>query len=69
MGKPTGFIEFIRKLPTDVAPSDRIHNWDEFHVHLPEENLRTQGTRFSTTFQSIYTVMCQIHIQVKAADI
>ena len=45
MGKPTGFIEFLRELPTDVAPSDRIRNWDEFHLHLPEENLRTQGAR------------------------
>ena len=54
MGKPTGFIEFIRELTTDVAPSDRIRNWDEFHVPLPEENLRTQGTRFSTTFRINY---------------
>ncbi len=45
MGKPTGFIEFLRELPSDVAPSDRIRNWDEFHLHLPEENLRTQGAR------------------------
>ena len=45
MGKPTGFIEFIRELPSDVAPSDRIRNWDEFHIHMPEDKLRTQGAR------------------------
>ncbi len=45
MGKPTGFIEFIRELPSEVAPSDRIRNWDEFHLHMPEDKLRTQGAR------------------------
>jgi glutamate synthase (NADPH/NADH) small chain len=45
MGKPTGFIEFLRELPSEVAPSDRIRNWDEFHLHMPEEKLRTQGAR------------------------
>ena len=45
MGKPTGFIEFLRELPSEVAPVDRIRNWDEFHLPMPEENLRTQGAR------------------------
>jgi glutamate synthase (NADPH) small chain len=45
MGKATGFIEFLRELPTDVNPVDRIHNWDEFHLHLPEANLQQQGAR------------------------
>jgi glutamate synthase (NADPH/NADH) small chain len=45
MGKPTGFIEFLRELPSEVAPSDRIRNWDEFHLHMPEDKLRTQGAR------------------------
>jgi glutamate synthase (NADPH/NADH) small chain len=45
MGKPTGFIEYLRELPTEIAPLDRIHNWDEFHLHLPEEKLRNQGAR------------------------
>jgi glutamate synthase (NADPH/NADH) small chain len=45
MGKPTGFIEFLRESPSELAPLDRIHNWDEFHLHMPEENLRTQGAR------------------------
>lgn len=45
MGKPTGFLEFIRELPVDKDPLERIENWDEFHLHLPEENLRNQGAR------------------------
>jgi glutamate synthase (NADPH/NADH) small chain len=45
MGKPTGFIEYQRELPQDVPPKERVHNWDEFHYHMPEEKLRTQGAR------------------------
>lgn len=45
MGKPTGFIEFLREIPTDIDPRDRIRNWDEFHIPLPDEKLRQQGAR------------------------
>lgn len=45
MGKPTGFIEYLRELPADVPPTERIANWNEFHLHLPEDKLRTQGAR------------------------
>jgi glutamate synthase (NADPH/NADH) small chain len=45
MGKPTGFIEYLRELPSDQPPIERIHNWDEFHLHMPEDKLRTQGAR------------------------
>lgn len=45
MGKPTGFIEFLREVAAEVAPSERIHNWDEFHLHMPEDRLRTQAAR------------------------
>lgn len=45
MGKPTGFIEYLREVASEIAPLDRIHNWDEFHLHMPEEKLRTQGAR------------------------
>ncbi len=45
MGKPTGFIEYARELPSELAPLDRIHNWDEFHVHMENDKLRTQGAR------------------------
>jgi glutamate synthase (NADPH) small chain len=45
MGKPTGFIEYQREIATDIAPIDRVHNWDEFHLPIPDENLRNQGAR------------------------
>ncbi|HEX4083787.1 MAG TPA: glutamate synthase small subunit [Chthoniobacteraceae bacterium] len=45
MGKPTGFIDYSRELPADSAPLERIRDWDEFHLHLGEEKLRTQGAR------------------------
>jgi glutamate synthase (NADPH/NADH) small chain len=45
MGKPTGFMEFNRQLPTDRDPALRILDWREFHHHMPEEDLRKQGAR------------------------
>jgi glutamate synthase (NADPH/NADH) small chain len=45
MGKPTGFIEFLREVASEISPSDRIRNWDEFHLPMPEEKLRQQGAR------------------------
>jgi glutamate synthase (NADPH/NADH) small chain len=45
MGKPTGFIEIERELPKDTAPLERVNHWNEFHEHMPEEKLRSQGAR------------------------
>jgi glutamate synthase (NADPH/NADH) small chain len=45
MGKPTGFIEYLRELPSELEPLNRIHNWDEFHLPMPDDNLRTQSAR------------------------
>ena len=45
MGKPTGFKEIKRELPKDVAPLDRIKHYQEFHEHMPEEDLQKQGSR------------------------
>ena len=45
MGKPTGFIEFDRELPADRAPLERVKDWNEFHLHMPESALKTQGSR------------------------
>ncbi len=45
MGKPTGFIEYLRELPTDRSPSARVGDWKEFHEHMEEKKLRTQGAR------------------------
>ncbi|MFQ5857600.1 MAG: glutamate synthase subunit beta [Anaerolineae bacterium] len=45
MGKPTGFMEYARELPADRPPEERIQDWQEFHLHFPEEKLRVQGAR------------------------
>ncbi len=45
MGKPTGFLEFQRELPKDRAPLERIADWEEFHLHQPEADLKKQGAR------------------------
>ena len=45
MGKPTGFIEYLRELPVDRAPLARVGDWGEFHLHLEEKRLRQQGAR------------------------
>ncbi len=45
MAKPTGFLEFQRELPGDLAPQERILHWKEFHRPFPEEKLRQQGAR------------------------
>lgn len=45
MGKPTGFIEFLREAPSELEPLDRVRNWDEFHLPMPEDRLRNQSAR------------------------
>jgi glutamate synthase (NADPH/NADH) small chain len=45
MGKPTGFLEYVRELPFDRSALERIKDWNEFHDHMPEDKLRTQAAR------------------------
>ncbi len=45
MGKPTGFFEYLRELPVDRSPRERVHDWAEFHHHMEEKRLRQQGAR------------------------
>ena len=45
MGNPRGFIEYLRELPADRAPAERIGDWEEFHHHLETAKLRQQGAR------------------------
>ena len=45
MGKPTGFIEYLRELPVDRSPAERVRDWNEFHHHMDEKRLRQQGAR------------------------
>jgi glutamate synthase (NADPH/NADH) small chain len=45
MGKPTGFMEFERELPSDRSPLERVNDWKEFHEHFSESKLQAQGAR------------------------
>ncbi len=45
MGKPTGFLEYLRELPLDRAALERIRDWNEFHLKMEEKKLRQQGAR------------------------
>jgi glutamate synthase (NADPH/NADH) small chain len=45
MGKPTGFIEYLRELPLDRPAIERIRDWNEFHFHMEEKKLREQAAR------------------------
>ena len=45
MGKPTGFIEYLRELPVDRSPAERVGDWDEFHHHMEEKRLKPQAAR------------------------
>ena len=45
MAKATGFMEYQRELPPDRPPQERIKDWQEFHLHLPDDKLELQGAR------------------------
>ncbi len=45
MGKPTGFKEIERQVPSDRDPLLRILDWNEFHNHMSEDALQGQGAR------------------------
>ena len=45
MGKPTGFKEFTRELPTKVSVAERKNNYNEFINLLPEQKLNEQSAR------------------------
>ncbi len=45
MGKPTGFIEYLREIPVDRAPMESVHDYKVFHHHMEEKKLRHQGAR------------------------
>ena len=45
MGKPTGFIEYLRELPADRQALERIGDWREFHHHMEVKKLQQQGAR------------------------
>ena len=45
MGKPTGFLEFSRKVNPSADPLERIRNFEEFHPALEPGERRNQAAR------------------------
>ncbi len=45
MGKPTGFLEFERKVSAARPPRERIHDYREFHPPLDTDKRREQAAR------------------------
>src|SRR5262245_3497324 len=45
MGKPTGFIEFNRELPSRRPVELRVHDWYEVYNAFPPEKVQLQGAR------------------------
>ncbi|SDH05522.1 glutamate synthase (NADH) small subunit [Alteribacillus persepolensis] len=45
MGKPTGFMEYTREAPPKKSPLERVKNWQEFQIIMPEEKVQAQGAR------------------------
>jgi len=45
MGKTTGFLEFDRKVESYAPVEERIKNYREFTVQMPETDLKEQGAR------------------------
>jgi glutamate synthase (NADPH) small chain len=43
--KPVGFMRVPRELPKDRPPEERVRDWREFHLPMPEQDLRKQGAR------------------------
>ncbi len=45
MGKPTGFKEFLRQMPSKRSPQKRVDDYNEFYNHFPDDNLKEQAAR------------------------
>lgn len=45
MGKPTGFKEFVREMPTRRSVELRVMDYSDVYNPMPEDKLRTQGAR------------------------
>ena len=45
MGKPTGFLDYLRELPLDRQALERIKDWNEFHQALDDRKLQDQAAR------------------------
>ena len=45
MGKPTGFLEYQRLSEASIPPAERLKNYQEFVLHLTDNDAKIQGAR------------------------
>ena len=45
MGKPTGFLEYQRLSEASLPPAERVKNYQEFVLHLDDNEAKLQGAR------------------------
>src|SRR5512143_147637 len=45
MADPRGFLKYDRELAPDRPVEERVHDWQEVHLHLEPEKLRVQAAR------------------------
>jgi len=45
VGKPTGFLEIEREMPPRRSVEERVRDYQEIYLALPEDTLRAQGAR------------------------
>jgi glutamate synthase (NADPH/NADH) small chain len=45
MGKIGGFLEIARETPSRRPVKERLHDWREYELKMPEDKLRAQGAR------------------------
>jgi glutamate synthase (NADPH/NADH) small chain len=61
MGKPTGFMEFQRLSEANLPVAERVQNYQEFVLHLNDDQAKTQGARCMDCGIPFCTTGCPIN--------
>ena len=61
MGKPTGFMEFERLAEANLPVADRLKNYQEFVLHLSDDQAKVQGARCMDCGIPFCTTGCPIN--------
>jgi glutamate synthase (NADPH) small chain len=61
MGKTTGFLEYSRELALRRPVTQRVNDWFEIYLDLPEDTLRKQGARCMDCGVPFCQTGCPVH--------
>ncbi|HET7578219.1 MAG TPA: glutamate synthase subunit beta [Bacillales bacterium] len=64
MGKPTGFMDYQRETARERDPLQRLEDWNEYQLSMPESKLQTQGARC----MDCATPYCHLGVEFDAAS-